>query len=97
MALNFELPDIGEGIAEAEIVGWLVAVGDTVEEYQPVVEVMTDKAVVEIPSPRAGTITRICAAEGDTVRVGSVIFVLDGGSESTPDDVEGDAEAARAL
>ncbi len=95
MALNFELPDIGEGIAEAEIVGWLVAVGDTVEEYQPVVEVMTDKAVVEIPAPRAGTITKLCAGEGDTVRVGDVIFVIDGGSESAP--VETEEETDRVL
>jgi len=52
MAIEFKLPDIGEGIAEAEIVGWFVAVGDTVEEFQPIVEVMTDKTVVEIPARR---------------------------------------------
>ncbi|MDP6368177.1 MAG: biotin/lipoyl-containing protein, partial [Planctomycetota bacterium] len=50
MTLEFKLPDIGEGTAEGEIVKWLVAVGDTVAEHQPVVEVMTDKATVEIPA-----------------------------------------------
>ena len=82
MALEFKLPDIGEGIAEAEIVGWRVAVGDTVEEYQTIVEVMTDKAVVEIPAPSSGTITELRAGEGDVVPVGQVIFVLE--SEGAP-------------
>ncbi len=80
MALEFKLPDIGEGIAEGEIVKWLVAEGDIVEEHQAVVEVMTDKATVEVPAPRAGKITSINAAEGDVVPVGSVIFVLDDGA-----------------
>ena len=77
MALEFKLPDIGEGIAEGEIVKWLVKVGDTVKEHQSIVEVMTDKATVEVPSPAAGKITAIKAKEGDTVPVGSVIFVLE--------------------
>ena len=54
MSLEFKLPDVGEGIAEGEIVKWLVAVGDTVEEHQPIVEVMTDKATVEVPAPARG-------------------------------------------
>ncbi|MEX1024673.1 MAG: 2-oxo acid dehydrogenase subunit E2 [Planctomycetota bacterium] len=78
MALEFKLPDIGEGIAEGEIVQWLVAEGDVVEEHQPVVEVMTDKATVEVPAPQAGTITELRVAEGDIVPVGEVLFVLDG-------------------
>lgn len=77
MAIEFKLPDIGEGIAEGEIVKWLVKAGDTVKEHQSVVEVMTDKATVEIPAPAAGRITELRAKEGDTVPVGSVIFVLD--------------------
>ncbi len=83
MALEFKLPDIGEGIAEGEIVKWLVQPGDTVKEHQAVVEVMTDKATVEVPSPADGTITEVRAAEGDIVPVGDVIFVLDGGSGSS--------------
>ena len=59
--LEFKLPDVGEGIAEGEIVKWLVSVGDSVDEHQPVVEVMTDKATVEVPAPQAGTITELRA------------------------------------
>ncbi|MFN0006860.1 MAG: 2-oxo acid dehydrogenase subunit E2 [Planctomycetota bacterium] len=77
MAIEFKLPDIGEGIAEGEIVKWLVKAGDTVKEHQSVVEVMTDKATVEVPAPAAGRITELRAKEGDTVPVGSVIYVLD--------------------
>ncbi len=85
MALEFKLPDIGEGIAEGEIVKWLVAEGDAVEEHQPIVEVMTDKATVEVPAPQAGTISSLRAAEGDVVPVGDVIFVLEtSGGAATP-------------
>ncbi len=86
MALEFKLPDIGEGIAEGEIVKWLVKVGDLVKEHQSIVEVMTDKATVEVPSPAAGKITALKAKEGQTVPVGSVIFVLDtaAGGASAP-------------
>jgi pyruvate dehydrogenase E2 component (dihydrolipoamide acetyltransferase) len=80
MALEFKLPDIGEGIAEGEIVKWLVQAGDTVAEHQPVVEVMTDKATVEIPAPQAGRITELRAKAGDVVPVGKVIFVLESGT-----------------
>ena len=74
--IDFKLPDIGEGIAEGEIVKWLVKAGDVVKEHQPVVEVMTDKATVEVPSPAAGTIGELRAQAGQTVPVGSVIFTL---------------------
>lgn len=85
MSNEFKLPDIGEGLAEGEIVKWLVAVGDTVEEDQPLVEVMTDKATVEIPSPRAGTIAELSAAEGDIVEIGTTILVFgDGDGASAP-------------
>lgn len=77
MAIEFKLPDIGEGVAEGEIVKWLVAEGDSVAEHQAVVEVMTDKATVEIPAPAAGTISKILAGEGDVIPVGNVIFHLD--------------------
>ncbi|NUP96404.1 MAG: 2-oxo acid dehydrogenase subunit E2, partial [Planctomycetaceae bacterium] len=74
--LEFKLPDIGEGVAEGEIVKWLIKAGDVVKEHQAVVEVMTDKATVEIPAPAAGTIVETRANPGDVVPVGSVIFVL---------------------
>ncbi|HKB16925.1 MAG TPA: dihydrolipoamide acetyltransferase family protein [Planctomycetota bacterium] len=77
MALEFKLPDIGEGIAEGEIVKWLVKVGDTVKEHQPIVEVMTDKATVEIPSPVAGKILELRAQVGQKVPVESVLVVIE--------------------
>jgi len=83
MAFEFKLPDIGEGVVEGEIVSWKVTVGQDVAEDQPLVEVMTDKATVEIPSPRAGTISALNGAEGDVVAVGAVIVVIDEGGEST--------------
>ena len=77
MAFELKLPDIGEGVVEGEIVQWLVKVGDAIEVDQPLVEVMTDKATVVIPSPRAGIVTATHGAEGDVARVGSVIVAID--------------------
>ncbi|GHC26291.1 2-oxo acid dehydrogenase subunit E2 [Aidingimonas halophila] len=71
---DFILPDIGEGIVECELVKWLVAEGDRVEEDQPVVEVMTDKALVEIPAPATGRIARLYYREGDVAKVDSPLF-----------------------
>jgi pyruvate dehydrogenase E2 component (dihydrolipoamide acetyltransferase) len=79
------LPDIGEGLTEAEIVRWLVPEGGHVEADQPVVEVETDKAVVEIPSPYGGIVLRHGGAEGETIAVGSVLVVI--GDESDIDTV----------
>src|SRR4029079_7985921 len=76
MPFDVKLPDSGEGIAEGEIVRWMVKVGDAVKDDQPLVEVMTDKASVEIPSPRPGTIAAIHAHAGSTARVGSVIVSI---------------------
>ncbi len=76
MAHEFRLPDIGEGLTEAEVVRWLVPVGGTVAADEPVVEVETDKAVVEIPSPYAGVVLHHGAAEGETVRVGEILVVI---------------------
>jgi len=75
----FLLPDPGEGLEEAEIVSWLVGEGDTVELNQPFVEVETAKATVEIPSPYAGVVTKLHAAGGDTVRVGSALVTFEVG------------------
>lgn len=77
MAFEFHLPDIGEGVVEGEIVGWKVKVGDKVKLDQPLVEIMTDKATVEIPSPRAGTIAKINFKEGEICPVGKVLVVID--------------------
>jgi 2-oxoisovalerate dehydrogenase E2 component (dihydrolipoyl transacylase) len=73
----FKLPDVGEGIAEAEVVSWHIAVGSMVAEDDPLVDVMTDKATVEIPSPRAGRVLAITGDPGDKVRVGAELLVLD--------------------
>jgi pyruvate dehydrogenase E2 component (dihydrolipoamide acetyltransferase) len=77
MAYEFKLPDLGEGVAEGEVVRWLVREGDTVAEDQPLAEVLTDKATVEIPSPRAGRILKLGAAEGERVPVGHVLVEIE--------------------
>jgi pyruvate dehydrogenase E2 component (dihydrolipoamide acetyltransferase) len=74
---EFRLPDIGEGLAEAEVAKWLVSVGDRVDEDQPVVEMMTDKASVELPSPGTGVVVEQLVAEGDVVKTGAVLYVLE--------------------
>jgi pyruvate/2-oxoglutarate dehydrogenase complex dihydrolipoamide acyltransferase (E2) component len=76
VAREFRLPDIGEGLTEAEIVRWLVAVGDEVQSDQPIVEVETDKAVVEIPSPFAGVVISLGGDEGDVIEVGEVLVTI---------------------
>src|SRR5215470_16246053 len=76
MPFEVKLPDIGEGVAEGEIVRWMVNVGDAVKEDQPLVEVMTDKASVEIPSPRSGTIAALHAEAGAVLPVGSVLVSI---------------------
>ena len=94
MAREFLLPDIGEGLTEAEIVRWLVPEGGRVEADQPVVEVETDKAVVEIPSPYAGTVLRHGGVEGETIRVGSVLVVIgEDGEVATSADSASEREA----
>jgi pyruvate dehydrogenase E2 component (dihydrolipoamide acetyltransferase) len=78
MPFEFKLPDLGEGIAEVELRRWLVKEGDRVAEHQAIVEVETDKAVVEVPSPHKGTVVRIHRQEGETVRVGEVLVEIAG-------------------
>ncbi|MEM0121600.1 MAG: dihydrolipoamide acetyltransferase family protein [Thermoprotei archaeon] len=81
MSYEFKLPDIGEGISEGEIVKWHVKEGEMVREEQPLVEVMTDKVTVTIPSPVSGRVSEILAREGEKVKVGQVLVRLatDGG------------------
>src|SRR5690349_13051944 len=82
---QFKLPDIGEGIAEAEIVAWHVKVGDRVDEDQQLADMMTDKATVEMESPVAGTVTNLAGDVGDQIAIGSVLVEIE---------TEGDAPAA---
>src|SRR5512137_2720621 len=77
MAFQLELPDIGEGVVEAEIMKWFVAEGDEVAEDQPLVEVMTDKATVTIPSPKRGRVLRRCWKEGEIATVHSALIERD--------------------
>lgn len=86
MAYEFKFPDIGEGLTEGEIVRWLVKEGEEVKEGQPLVEVETDKALAEIPSPKTGVVLSILANEKEIVKVGQVIIVIGekGESAATP-------------
>jgi pyruvate dehydrogenase E2 component (dihydrolipoamide acetyltransferase) len=97
MAFEFKLPDLGEGITEAEIRKWLVKTGDTVEEHQAVVELETDKAVVEVPSPQGGTVLKIAKEEGDTVNVGDVLIVLGEAGEKTAEPAPSAKKAASPI
>ena len=75
----FVLPDLGEGLQEAELVAWHVGEGDHVVADQPLVSVETEKAVVEVPSPQAGKIARLCVQPGDSVKVGGAAGRVRGG------------------
>jgi pyruvate dehydrogenase E2 component (dihydrolipoamide acetyltransferase) len=70
---HFILPDLGEGVHEAELIKWRVSAGDRVAEHQTLAEMETDKALVEVPSPWAGVVTELCGAEGDIINVGAVL------------------------
>uniref|UniRef100_A0A831UFP2 Dihydrolipoamide acetyltransferase component of pyruvate dehydrogenase complex n=1 Tax=Geobacter metallireducens TaxID=28232 RepID=A0A831UFP2_GEOME len=85
MPFDFKLPDLGEGITEAELRKWLVKEGDAVREHQPVAEVETDKAVVEVPSPREGRVGRLARHEGETVRVGDTLITIVEEGEAPPE------------
>ena len=93
---KFLLPDVGEGLTEADIVEWQVAVGDTVAVNQTIVEIETAKSLVELPSPYDGVVSEILAETGTTVEVGVPIIVIDvdptgaGGAEPEPEPEEHD-------
>ena len=76
MPFDFVLPDLGEGITEGEIRKWLVKKGDAIEEHQTVLEIETDKAVVEVPSPKKGKVLKINKEEGDIAKVGEVLMTI---------------------
>lgn len=80
----FILPDLGEGVHEAELIAWKVAVGDTVEEHQTLAEMETDKALVEVPSPRAGVIASLNGKEGEILNVGCVLVTYEGANGAAP-------------
>ena len=89
---TFKLPDIGEGIAEAEIVAWHVRVGDRIEEDQNLADMMTDKATVEMESPVAGTVVELAGEVGDQVAIGGMLAVIETegeAAEPTPASIEG--------
>ena len=93
MSFKFHLPDLAEGMTEAEVVDWKVAVGDSVALDQPIVEVMSDKATVEIPCPRAGTVAELKYGPGDMCAVGEVLFVIAEAGESAAPVPANDAAA----
>jgi pyruvate dehydrogenase E2 component (dihydrolipoamide acetyltransferase) len=98
MAYEFRMPDLGEGVAEGEIVRWRVAVGDEIAEDDLLVEIQTDKATVEVPSPAAGVVSRILAEEGDVVPVGELLVVIgsdDGATTGSDPDFAAAAAAPR--
>jgi pyruvate dehydrogenase E2 component (dihydrolipoamide acetyltransferase) len=95
---QFVLPDIGEGVAQGEVVKWHVKVGDAIKEDQPLVSVLTDKANVEIPSPRTGKVLEIHAAEGAIVKVGGPLVTIETtGGPAPPAHGHGAAAAAPAV
>src|SRR3989304_10583739 len=84
MVREFKPPDIGEGVHEGEVVKWFVKEGDPVKENDPLVEVMTDKVTVQIPSPTTGSILQLRAKEGEVVTVGSTLVVFGEPGEAVP-------------
>lgn len=82
---TFNMPDVGEGVAEAEIVEWMVKVGDVVSEDQHLVDVMTDKATIDIESPVDGTVIKVAGEAGDVVAVGSMLLVVEVEGEDAPE------------
>jgi 2-oxoisovalerate dehydrogenase E2 component (dihydrolipoyl transacylase) len=93
---EFRLPDIGEGIAEAEIVAWHVKVGDTVSEDQGVADMMTDKATVEMESPVSGTVIEVAGAVGDMIPIGSTLMVVEVEGEDAAQSVPPEAIKAKS-
>ncbi len=97
MTVDFKLPDLGEGIHEAEIIAVKVKEGDTIKEDQPILEVETDKAVVEIPSPYGGTIAKVHVTAGQLVTVGSVMVSYNLGTEKAAAPAQASAQSAAAA
>ncbi|HSJ78754.1 MAG TPA: dihydrolipoamide acetyltransferase family protein [Erythrobacter sp.] len=95
---TFNMPDVGEGVAEAEIVEWHVKVGDRVEEDQHLVDVMTDKATIDIESPVGGTVVALAGEVGDTIAIGAMLLVIEADGEGEAEtEAETEAEAAAPV
>tara|TARA_Y100000768_G_scaffold379201_1_gene354602 strand:+ start:3017 stop:4303 length:1287 start_codon:yes stop_codon:yes gene_type:complete len=92
---DFKLPDIGEGVVEGEVVTWHVSIGDSVSEDDPIVDVMTDKATVTIPSPTDGTVLSLNGEVGDMIAVGSVLIEFD--TDGTSPEISNDAEEPEVV
>jgi 2-oxoisovalerate dehydrogenase E2 component (dihydrolipoyl transacylase) len=88
---TFNMPDVGEGVAEAEVVEWHVKIGDRVEEDQHLVDVMTDKATIDIESPVAGIVTEVAGEVGDVIAIGAMLLVIEADGEAE-EEVEAAAE-----
>ena len=93
----FKLPDLGEGLQEAEIVEWHVKVGDEVAQDQPLVSVETAKAIVEIPAPYPGKIARLYSGEHDVAHVGQPLVAFEGGDEADAGTVVGKVEVGKNV
>ena len=91
---EFKLPDLGEGVHEGQVVNVLVKEGETIGEYQPMLEIETDKAAVEIPAPKGGVVARIHVEPGQVVKVGQVLITIDDGGEARP---AGDGRSKQAT
>jgi pyruvate dehydrogenase E2 component (dihydrolipoamide acetyltransferase) len=94
---TFRLPDLGEGLQEAELVEWRIAAGDEVAVDQPLLAVETAKAVVEIPSPQAGRIERMFAKAGDMIRVGAPLVTFEGEKDDDAGTVVGAVETGGGV
>jgi 2-oxoisovalerate dehydrogenase E2 component (dihydrolipoyl transacylase) len=90
---TFNMPDVGEGVAEAEVVEWHVKVGDRVEEDQHLVDVMTDKATIDIESPVTGTVVAVAGEVGDVIAIGAMLLVIEvEGEDNAAEEAEAAAE-----
>ena len=84
--MEIKLPEIGEGVNEGELVKWLVRPGDLIKVDQAIVELMTDKATVEIPSPQKGKVISLKAKEGQNIAIGGVLLEIEAGAGTTSQD-----------
>src|SRR5262249_39510107 len=90
--MDFRLPELGEGVYEAELVAWQVSVGDTIKRGQNLMEVLTDKASMEVPSPFAGKITRLYAEPGQKIKVGENVLSYESTADKEAPAVSGNGE-----